>query len=370
MTSAVHTTLALLLLIFVGMLLRLKIKGKEQMAGIKILVLSIALPAMIFVSLLKIEVETSLLILPALALLFNIVLLGASRFILPVMGIAHNSRQGRTLMILLPSLAPGLSCFPFLMEYWGEEVLAWAALSDVGNKLFVLILLYLLAMHWYYNVHKDKANHTESKLKGLFISLLREPVNLVIIAALIMLNSGITFDALPLFLQDSIMRMRSLMTPLILLYIGMAVKIKWSVFRMIAMLLCWRAGFSLVFSSILIVLFSLTDPGLIILAVAFPLSAVSFWPFAHMTAIRAIEKRQGIEESTSTFDLDLGLGVLACSLPFSTSLVLLVCSSGTFFTSPILLVEVGIALLVAAMVPVGLQRAGIRWFPKPKETIA
>ena len=370
MTSAVHTTLALLLLILVGMLLKLKFKSSEQHAGIKILVLSIALPAMIFVSLLKIEIETSLLVLPALALLFNVLLLGASRFMLPFLGVAHDSRQGRTLMMLLPSLAPGLSCFPFLLEYWGEKVLAWAALTDVGNKFFVLILLYMLAMHWYYAAQKETANHSESRLKRLLVSLIREPVNLVIIVALIMLNSGLSFDSLPMFLQDSIMRMRSLMTPLVLLYIGIAVKIKWSDFRLIGTLLCWRAGFSLIFSAILITVCSLTEPGLIILAVAFPLSAVSFWPFAHMTAIRAMEKRQGIEDSNSTFDTDLGLGVLACSLPISTGLILLVCSSGTLFTSPLLLAEIGIVLLGLACVPILFQRFGLRFSPKPKETVA
>ena len=104
MTSAVHTTLALLLLILVGMLLKLRIKKKEQLTGIKILVLSIALPAMIFVSLLKIQVETSLLILPGLALLFNLVLLGSSRFMLALSDISPSSRQGRTFMIAYGTL--------------------------------------------------------------------------------------------------------------------------------------------------------------------------------------------------------------------------------------------------------------------------
>ena len=326
---------------------------------------------MIFVSLLKIKIEPSLLILPAMALLFNLALLAATRFIVPLNGISPDSAQGKTFMMLLPSLAPGLSCFPFLMEYWGETVLAWAALSDVGNKFFVLILLYLLGMHWYYAVQKDTADQSESRLKSLLVSLIREPVNLVIIIALIMLNGGLSFDSLPLFLQDSIMRMRGMMVPLILLYIGMAVKIKWSVFRLIGILLCWRAGFSLICSALLIAACSITDPGLIILTVSFPLSAVSFWPFAHMSAIRAIEKRNGVDASKSTFDLELGLGVLACSLPMSTILILIICSSGTTFTSPPLLIGLGGILLVCAFVPSVVQRIRIGVSSgKPKETVA
>ena len=93
--------------------------------------------------------------------------------VLPVVGIEQGSSMQRTLMLLIPSLAPGLSCFPFIIEYLGESTLSWAALADVGNKLFVLVFLYLLAMHWYYQRKKSTdTGKTNQRLKELLIFLL------------------------------------------------------------------------------------------------------------------------------------------------------------------------------------------------------
>ena len=47
--------------------------------------------------------------------------------------------------------------------------------------------------------------------------------------------------------------------------------------------------------------------GLVLVAVAFPQSACSFWPFAHMTAIETLEK----DMPQRTFNLDLALNILA-----------------------------------------------------------
>lgn len=108
---------------------------------------------MIFVVLLKIEINSDLLMLPVLALVLNVLMLMVTRYMMLLFGVEANMPSMRTLMMLLPSLAPGLSCFPFLVEYLGDNVLAWGALADIGNKIFVLILAYLLAMHWFYKSH-------------------------------------------------------------------------------------------------------------------------------------------------------------------------------------------------------------------------
>ena len=120
---AIQKTLSLLLLIGIGILLKSKIHSKEALGGVKMLILSIALPATIFVALLKIEVQTHLLFLPILALAFNLLMLLIAYKGLGLLGIPKNSPTFRTWLMLLPSLAPGLSCFPFLAEYMGDE--AW-----------------------------------------------------------------------------------------------------------------------------------------------------------------------------------------------------------------------------------------------------
>lgn len=343
---AVQKTLSLLLLIGIGALLRSKLKGPDALGGVKVLILSIALPATIFIALLKIEIEAHLLFLPVLALAFNFIVLALMRPLLTVLGIEHDSAGGRTLKMLIPSLAPGLSCFPFLIEYLGEESLALAALADVGNKIFVLILLYLLAMHWYYQ-RATQSKGNGQKLKGLWLSLVREPVNLMIAAAMILLALGMNISALPVFMHDAISRMSGLMTPMILLFIGMAVTFRWEQMRMIFSLLAFRSGFAFLLSAILAFLMPGLTPVMILLAVVFPQSATSFWPYAHMAAIDRMEGTS----PTKTFDTELALSVLACSLPFSTLLILAICSMGTFFTNPYVLLLTAGLLFTLAILP-------------------
>jgi len=346
MNPAVQKTLSLLLLIGVGIIIRSKLKSKESLLGVKVLILSIALPATIFVALLKVEIETHLLFLPLIALGFNLLLLGVVFKVLPLMGISRDEPKAKTLMMLLPSLAPGLSCFPFLAEYMGDESLALAALADVGNKIFVLILLYMLAMHWYYKEVEFETN-SNGRLKSLALSLLKEPVNLLIICALILLSFDLNINALPAFMQSAVMRMSAMMTPMILIFIGMAVKIKWEQMRSIFTLLALRSGFAFILSALLILILPAMVPAALMVVVVFPQSACSFWPFAHMAAVDTLEEKK----TKKTFDTDFGLSVLACSLPFSTILILAICSLGETFLNPYILMLTAVIMFAVALIP-------------------
>ena len=73
MNFALQNTLELVLVIGLGLLLQKKI-AKQDLKGVKTVILSVALPAVIFVALLKIKLESSLLIFPVLALAFNLIL--------------------------------------------------------------------------------------------------------------------------------------------------------------------------------------------------------------------------------------------------------------------------------------------------------
>ena len=356
MGLALQKTLALLLLILLGFVLRRKINAREKIDGIKTLILSVALPAMIFVALLKIDVEPALLFLPVLALAFNLIMLAASRYILPVFGVKKESASLRTLMMLLPSLAPGLSCFPFIINYLGDQPLAWAALADVGNKVFGLILLYLLAMRWYYQRQNSESGKNGNKIKGLLLSLVKEPVNMVIVTALMLLSFNLNLQSLPGFFQDSVLKVSSIMTPLVLIFIGLAVKIRWQDFKLIFSLLAWRAGAAFFLSALLISLLAVSSPVMMLLIVVFPQSAASFWPFAHMSAVNALEDKNAPEDNKKTFDLELSLAVLACSLPFSSILILMICSVGSFFTIPSNLLLVGSGFLILAAAPIAIRQ--------------
>ncbi len=334
MNSAITKTISFLLLIAIGYFLQKKIQGKDKKDGIKTLILSLALPATIFVALLKIEFAWEMIIVPVLAIGFNFLMYFLVSH-LPLPSLFNvKEEQYRTLIMLLPSLAPGLSLFPFIMEYHGEAPLALGALADVGNKVFVLIILYSIAMKWYFDRNEIGNRNTSEKLKSLFKSMLEEPVNMVILVAVVMLGFGLNFESLPTFLQTTIDRMSLMMTPLILLFIGISIKLTWQQVKAIFSFLFFRSAIAFLISGILLLLLPVSDVPTMILIVVFPQSACSFWPFSHMAAVNSLESAQEHPIRPRTFDLDFGMNALACSLPFSVVLILTVYVFEDFFVQP------------------------------------
>lgn len=332
MNSAVIKTLSLLLMIAIGFLLRNKIKGKDQKDGLKTIILSLALPATIFIALLKVEFEPSMIFIPILALCFNLILyVLVDR--LPLQSVFDvPESQYRAAILLLPSLAPGLSCFPFILEYSGELPFAMAALGDIGNKVFVLIIAYLVAMRWYFSNHA-MARTGKSKIKNLLKALVEEPVNFVIVTAIFMLSLGLNFESLPGFITTNIDRLSVMMTPLVLLFIGISMKLTRQQAKVILSFLFFRSGIAFLFSSMLLLTLPTQNSAIVLLIVVFPQSACSFWPFAHMASVSELERKSDVAGKNRIFDLEFAMNILACSLPFSVILILGMYAAGTFFTN-------------------------------------
>lgn len=348
MPSAIQTSISLIVMILLGYFLRGKLDRDEHRKGLKVVILDLALPAMIFVALMGIKMDADLLFLPVFVLAWNGIMFGVGYFGLPMMGIAKGSPQYRTWLLLLPSLAPGLSCFPFLIEYLGEDALAWGALSDFGNKIFVLLFSYFIATTWYYRVHRIHHASNGEKIRQLFWAMVKEPINLVLVLAMVLLSFGWTIQSLPKVLVETVQILKEIMTPLILLFIGMSVILKWKQIQSILLLLMLRAGICLIISGLIVSVISLSSVSAILLVVVFPLSSCSFWPFAHMSGIRQMELKENAQ--IKIFDLELGLNILAISLPFSTLLILGIFSAGEYFVSPVPVVGLGAILIFIPLV--------------------
>lgn len=353
MDFAVQKTIELLLIIALGVFLQRKLPQKESLGGVKTLILSVALPATIFLALLKIKLDSSLITLPVMAFGFNIAMLLAVRYLLPLFMDVGGEDHKKTLQMLLPSLAPGLSAFPFIVTYLGDDHLALAALADVGNKVFGLILLYLLAMYWYRKSAKLEKTSNKNKIKSLLLALVNEPINIVIVVALAMLSFGLDINAFPGFLQGTITRLSVLMVPLVLLFIGMAVRIKFSELRYIFGLLTWRAGATFVLAGLVLLAFPGMGEEASLLLIVFPLSSCSFWPFAHMSAVRALEEKDG--QQHPIFNLDFAVSILACSLPYSTILIIGVFHFGDEVAHPWVLLPMGVFMVVSTLLPKALR---------------
>ncbi|WP_439128288.1 permease [Polaribacter sp.] len=331
MNGALEKTISFLLFILIGILLKKKIPAGDQTKGLKNLILTIALPATIFIALLKVKINGDLLLFPILALGFNAILFVFTPFLLTLIGIDKNSANGKTAKLLIPSLAPGLSCFPFILEFLGDASLAKAAMADLGNKFFVLFLLYLVALKWHYNQADFTANSLKSKLKMLLKTMAYEPVNLFIFAALILVGFGITLDKFPNFLSITLTRLSFVMTPLVLIFIGLAVKIKKKQFFQLFSLLLLRAAFTLLLIAGIIFFIDLTIANDILVMIVFALSACSFWPFAHISAVNYKEEKENTK--SKTFNTNFALSILALSLPISVLLILGILSTGETFVS-------------------------------------
>ncbi len=360
MNGALEKTITLILLIVLGLLLKSKFSNKDQTNGIKEIVLSVALPSTIFIALLKINIDSKLIFVPVLTIIFNFFMFFITPPLLSLFGIDKESPTGRTITMLVPSLAPGLSCFPFISEFLGEESLAMGALADVGNKFFVLIFLYLVAMNMFLRTTRSESGNVGEKLKGLLLSLFKEPINLIMIVALVLLGLGYNYKAMPSVVSDLFDKASAMMTPLVLIYIGLAVQLKKGNKRLVFSILAFRAGITLLFSSLIIKLLHITDPTMVLIAIAIPQSSASFWPFAHISAFSNKEEGLSLPKEKRTFDLELAVLILAFSLPFSTLLILGILSSGKLFVSPTVSVSAGFILILIGLIPNLLGRFFVR----------
>ena len=331
-------TLSFLILIGIGILFKSKIQNKEQLNTIKTLILTIALPAVIFSALLKIDLTASSIYPPLLVLGFNFLIFLSVRYILPAVWKDIPRNDLRTLTLMLPSLAPYLSCFPFISEFSNESTLGMAAIADTGNKIFILIFLYFLAMYWSYNKQTFGKNKKSSiKIKDILF----QPINLTIIIALTASLFGVKLTTLPIYFQDSLAHLRNLLTPTILIFIGLAVKVKDKDLQLILGLLLGRSAITFMFSAVLISLLNL-DLSTALLIVTFPQSSCSFIPYAQMTIFADIDKSKKI------FNPGLALSLLAISLPLSSLIIITIYSSGDFFTSPVNLFKASAIAAVAS----------------------
>ncbi|WP_435623865.1 AEC family transporter [Flagellimonas sp.] len=346
MDSGLYKTITFVCFILIGVFLKSKIKSKDEKSGIKAIILNLALPATIFIALLGVKVQWNLLFLPIMALTLNVILFLATPFVLPLVGIKKGSAEFRTARLLIPSLAPGLSCFPFVLEFLGENALAKVAMADLGNKIFVLVILYVVAMNWHYQL-RSISKKGNGKLMSLLKVLISEPVNIFIAAALLLLMFGFTMDSLPILFSDILEKLSIIMTPLVLLFIGLGIKLKRKQFFQVFSVLCIRAGLVFALGGVFVWVSGIQSLESILLLLAFGLSSCSFWPYAHISAVEHLEIA---DTQKRTFDGDFALNILALSFPLSTVLILGVLNTGTFFATNINILFVGGTLFAVGLI--------------------
>ncbi|KAA1244968.1 AEC family transporter [Aquimarina sp. RZ0] len=344
MDATIQKTILFGIFIVIGFFLKRKFNSKAEIQGLKKIILNLALPATIFIALMGIDIDPGLVGFPLMALGINLLLFYIFPLILLLVGFKKDSSDYRTMRLMIPSLAPGLSCFPFISEILGQEYLAKAAMADLGNKVFVLIILYSIATQWYFKQTSNNNNKKEKgKLKTLLITLFSEPVTLLILVALALMTFGFSFETLPAIAQDTIQKLSLLMTPLVMIFIGLAVKIRKDQCIKLLSILIIRAGVVMLISAGVIWVMQISVREDILWMLAFSLSACSFWPYAHIAGISEKEKKELGKEKT--FKSSTAINLLALSFPLSTLIIMTVMLNPDFMMIPSHIVAVAVACL-------------------------
>ncbi len=333
--------ISLALLIGVGYLLKSKFPSSSQqmgfaVQGLKAIILSVALPATIFLSI--VSTDLTIWTAPLYTLGINLYLMVMGTLVARLVFYRDQLSLRRSVILMFPSMAPGLTAYPFIDQYLGGDGLAWAALADVGNKVFVLVGLYALAIHWAQQF-MDTASSGHGRWKMIGLSLLREPVNTAIVAGLLLASFGVGIDQIPFIALDPLQKLAACTTPLILIFVGLSLKFDVGQIKRIFMILLFRSGVGFLFSAAMItILVSPSSPVVsslpfaLLLAVT-PQAGCSLWPLMHATRVNA--------EIQPTFDTNFILALLTISFPFSIGVILMIFASGSFFVHPRHLVAAG-----------------------------
>lgn len=380
--SVTQKAIALGLLIAIGYVLKGKFPDPSSVKTLRTLILNVALPATIFLSTLSIDTDLNLALLPSFAIAINLVLIIVG-FGLTYLFMRDNSPpQVRALALLFPSLAPGLTVYPFIEQFLGRDGLAWAALADVGNKLFVLVGLYTLAFVWYQRSQSAQMQAaTRSAPQSLprsaqWLNIVRflvtEPVNIAIVAGLGLAFFHVTPDALPPAVFSAVNSVAACATPLILIYIGLSLNLKSLQLGKTLAILLARSGVGFLISAAAIALLRPTEPEALMLFVALPQASCSLWPLLHATTINlqavapqapptssvtstvvsgeSVQSTDSGNSSEPFFDVEFATALLALSFPFSISVLMLVFSNGMRFTHPLSLGLAGLAGLLGCAI--------------------
>ncbi len=350
--SVLHKAIALLLLIGMGYWLKPKFPEPTAIVVLRNFILNAALPATIFLSTIEINTNLDLVLLPAFAVGINLYLLAIGFGIAKLLFKSQEAAQARALILLFPSLAPGLTVYPFIEQFSGRQGLAWAALADMGNKLFVLIGLYILAFVWMQRSQRtspnghpsgrrrtDPAPPAKMQWASLGKFLVGEPVNGAIVLGIAFAAFGISASHLPLAIADAIEKLALCATPLILIYVGLSLKLRSLQWGRILTILIARSGASFVASAIALVWMHPRSPEMIMLLIALPQASCSLWPLLHALKINELqpapaEPAATPATTTAFFDTEFGTALIAMSFPYSIFTLLFIFSSDQFFHTP------------------------------------
>lgn len=355
--SGVQKMLELGVIMSIGFFLRDKLDAK----AVNAVLLNALIPAVILSSLSSLQLSPGLgLIFLSGALLTIVQIISgdmASRFVIPKDENNNKipSSWRRTAAMQLGTMAPAASVFSFTREFVGAKYVGFAALADVPNKIYSLLLI-PRAMRSRASIIREKKNQKLSK-KQTMKSVFSDPFNLAIGCGL-----GLAALRCPVsnlgFFGRAITNLAQAQTAILFLLIGLKLKIgkaeneENNPLRLCLRLLLARHGFVGLFVSSFMALFlrqPLESSAASKLALVLSSNAAcSIICFGQMTkVVSSALTSKGIEsnDNNEVYDLDLAFDIVAISYPLTILLNTVSCLAGTSYVNNLPIISLGLIIL-------------------------
>ncbi|MFB3168227.1 AEC family transporter [Neobacillus sp. 179-C4.2 HS] len=145
----------IIILGFGYLLKRLNILQEKDGAVISKIIFKITLPALVLVTFDSVKIETSLILLPVIVLIFGIITACLGLFVF------KNERRELkgSLLMLSSGFNVGLFAFPLVYAIWGLDGLTYFSMFDVGSSFIVFGICFIFAS--YYSEEGLKLNPVE-----------------------------------------------------------------------------------------------------------------------------------------------------------------------------------------------------------------
>jgi predicted permease len=136
--------LYVIIIIALGYVLkRLGVLQEKDGEVISKIIFKITLPALVIVTFHSVKIETSLILIPIMVLIFGLVtaLLGIFFF-------KNEKRELKGSFLMLSGFNVGLFAFPLVEAIWGIQGLTYFSMFDVGNSFIVFGIAYILGSYY------------------------------------------------------------------------------------------------------------------------------------------------------------------------------------------------------------------------------
>jgi len=307
--------------------------------ALKNLIIKLFLPVLIFTAFTKISPHMHVTAYPIFAISFSLfVFIFLKLFLQTISPESHHYTQ----VILLSSVAPGLSVYPFIITFMSKAELADAALLDFGEKLFIFIFLYFITYYFIGKTFKTSVENDEKSpvnVKTALKNIISEPVNIVIMIGVILILFKIEIASISPSLAAILTDIGNTTVTLVMLFIGMSIKkneIACSLKSFFLLIL--RSGLGMLFTGIFCFTTGMVDKKTTLLFLVFTQGSISFWPYANMIYLNKIYKNNFYHE-------DLAIELLAYSFPMTVMLMLLMFNMSYIFSDRLLITIAGAAVV-------------------------